>query len=87
YFSLSGLLAEATSDKSYLDSVAQSFNFIRSQLFTSSEYLPQNSITLNSQDPSRCTTAASVDSVNVGAWIEGLAVYNSLADDAGREQL
>ncbi|KAG7092031.1 hypothetical protein E1B28_008412 [Marasmius oreades] len=79
---------EATpSNKTYLEFATQSFNFIRSQLFTSSEYLPQNSISLDSQDSTKCTTAASGDSVNVGAWIEGLTVINRIADDASHEQL
>ncbi|KAL0059740.1 hypothetical protein AAF712_013499 [Marasmius tenuissimus] len=75
FLTLSSLLKESTSNQTYFDYATSPFNFIRTQLLRTSQYIPDNSISLNSAESTNCTVAASGDSGNVGAWIGALGVY------------
>ncbi|KAL0567875.1 hypothetical protein V5O48_014116, partial [Marasmius crinis-equi] len=84
---LSSLLREATSNQTYLDSAASSFNFVRMHLLPASGYLPQHSIVLDSGDSAKCTVAGWGDSSDAGEWIEALATYNSISSTVSGEEL
>ncbi|KAJ7798538.1 hypothetical protein B0H14DRAFT_3492427 [Mycena olivaceomarginata] len=76
---LSALLAEATSNPSYLDAAAESANFIHSHLYNSNGLVLQ--IVSASQDDSCKVLDDSVNTFNSGLFIEGLAVLASQKRD------
>ncbi|KAJ7351404.1 hypothetical protein DFH08DRAFT_935093 [Mycena albidolilacea] len=76
---LSALLAEATSNPSYLDAATESANFIHSHLYNSNGLVLQ--IVSASQNDSCKVLDDSVHSFNSGLFIEGLAVLASQKQD------
>ncbi|KAJ7793246.1 hypothetical protein B0H14DRAFT_2623070 [Mycena olivaceomarginata] len=76
---LSALLAEATSNPSYLDAATESANFIHSHLYNSNGLVLQ--IVSASQDDSCEVLDDSVNTFNSGLFIEGLAVLASQKQD------
>ncbi|KAL0578398.1 hypothetical protein V5O48_003589 [Marasmius crinis-equi] len=78
--SLSSLLAEATASQIYLDQAIQSFSFIQNLLLNTSTMIPQQGIHLDPFDTKSCSTTPPSNSFCAGTWIEGLAVFNTVAN-------
>ncbi|KAL0563524.1 hypothetical protein V5O48_018542 [Marasmius crinis-equi] len=76
--SISSLLAEATSNRTYLDQANQSFTFMRDVLFDTKTNIPLDFIGLNGSDSSPCGTQPVGASSGAGVWIEGLSIFNTL---------
>ncbi|KAF9260242.1 hypothetical protein L218DRAFT_1003016 [Marasmius fiardii PR-910] len=82
FFVLSSLLAEATSNQTYLEFATRSFTFIRNHLLNLSSSMPFQSINLNSTAPKICESPVSISSHDSGVWIEGLAIFANITDSA-----
>ncbi|KAL0571087.1 hypothetical protein V5O48_010869 [Marasmius crinis-equi] len=80
FLMLSSLLAEATSDRTYLDQATRSFTFIQDLLLDMTTVIPQNGIVLNASDTRSCNLNPPPTSVGSGIWIDGLAAISTVAD-------
>ncbi|PBK61086.1 hypothetical protein ARMSODRAFT_1025986 [Armillaria solidipes] len=81
---LSALLAEATSNQTYLDAAIESANFIQSHLFDPSNIV-LNSVSSKSNES--CSVNSTVFSYNSGIFIEGLAILASITRNTSTEAL
>ncbi|KAK0445650.1 uncharacterized protein EV420DRAFT_1717390 [Desarmillaria tabescens] len=81
---VSALLAEATSNQTYLDAAIESANFIQSHLLDPSNIVV-NSISSKSNDS--CSVSPTLFSYNSGIFTEGLAVLVDITRNASTEAL
>ncbi|KAJ7351409.1 hypothetical protein DFH08DRAFT_1078428 [Mycena albidolilacea] len=82
---LSALLAEATSNPTYLDAATESANFIHSHLYDSNGLVLQ--VVSADQNDSCQVLDDSLNTPNSGLFIEGLAVLVSQTQDASMQTL
>ncbi|KAL0565814.1 hypothetical protein V5O48_016205 [Marasmius crinis-equi] len=82
---LSSLLAEATSNQTYLDQATDSFSFMRDVLLNTTAMIPLSPIHLNASDSDSCILPPlPTSSVNSGIWIEGIARFQKVAAGIAR---
>ncbi|KAL0571088.1 hypothetical protein V5O48_010870 [Marasmius crinis-equi] len=79
---LSSLLAEATSNQTYVDQATQSFSFLQNLLLNTTTMIPQYGIVLSASDPKSCSTTPPSSTLCSGVWIEGLATFSTVADES-----
>ncbi|PBK61067.1 hypothetical protein ARMSODRAFT_944313 [Armillaria solidipes] len=81
---VSALLAEATSNKTYLDAAIESANFIQSHLLN-----PSNTVMafLSSDSSQSCSMDTSAYSQNTGIFIEGLVILADITRNTSTEAL
>uniref|UniRef100_A0A0W0FBU1 Glycoside hydrolase family 76 protein n=1 Tax=Moniliophthora roreri TaxID=221103 RepID=A0A0W0FBU1_MONRR len=82
-FSLSSLLAEATSNNTYLEAAKQSMDFIRHHLYFT-DGLVRDGISARQNDS--CGTFDFINPYNSGLTIEGLAILASVTQDSAMQQ-
>ncbi|KAK7466239.1 hypothetical protein VKT23_004967 [Stygiomarasmius scandens] len=80
FFVLSSLLAEATSNETYLDAAKQSANFIHNHLTNA------NGLIMDGISADNCSQTAQLSPSNSGIMIEGLAILMSIAHDTSMQQ-
>ncbi|KAJ7890200.1 hypothetical protein B0H14DRAFT_2561472 [Mycena olivaceomarginata] len=83
---VSALLAEATSDPTYLQAANESANFIRSHLY-SFRNIVQEIITVDVNDEFACQVVVNSLPSNSGLMIEGLSILASITNSASTEKL
>ncbi|KAK0482975.1 hypothetical protein EDD18DRAFT_1294026 [Armillaria luteobubalina] len=81
---LSGLLAEATSNQTYLDSAIESANFIQSHLLDPSSIVLDS---VSSKSNESCSMDSTVFLYNSGIFIEGLAILAFITRNTSIEDL
>ncbi|KAK0435923.1 uncharacterized protein EV420DRAFT_1227377, partial [Desarmillaria tabescens] len=81
---MSALLAEATSNQTYLDAVIESANFVQLHLLNPSNIVV-DSISLKSNNS--CSIDPTLVSCNSGIFIEGLVVLADITHNTSTESL
>ncbi|KAK0421764.1 hypothetical protein EV421DRAFT_1668022, partial [Armillaria borealis] len=81
---VSALLAEATSNQTYLDAAIESANLIQSHLLN-----PSNTVMafLSSNVSQYCTMDTSAFSANTGIFVEGLVILADITRNTSTEAL
>ncbi|KAK0216401.1 hypothetical protein IW262DRAFT_1464960 [Armillaria fumosa] len=84
FLAVSALLAEATSNQTYLDAAIESANFIQSHLLN-----PSNTVMafLSSNTSQHCSMDTSVYSDNTGIFVEGLVILADITRNTSTEAL
>ncbi|KAK0443437.1 uncharacterized protein EV420DRAFT_1724002 [Desarmillaria tabescens] len=81
---ISALLAEVTSNQTYLDAAIESANFIHSQLLDSSDIVLEF---ISSGSNNSCGTESIIDSLGCGLCVEGLIVLADITHNVSTETL
>ncbi|KAK0461879.1 uncharacterized protein EV420DRAFT_1640180 [Desarmillaria tabescens] len=81
---VSALLAEATSNQTYLDAAIESTNFIQSHLLNPSDIVLAS---ISSQSNNPCSIQPVTYSYDSGIFIEGLAILGDITHNASTETL
>ncbi|PBK86144.1 hypothetical protein ARMGADRAFT_941034, partial [Armillaria gallica] len=82
--SLSALLAEATSNQTYLDAAIESANFIQSHLLNPSNIVLDS---VSSMSKESCLVDSAMYSYNSGIFIEGLVILADITHNTSTEAL
>ncbi|PBK61088.1 hypothetical protein ARMSODRAFT_845346, partial [Armillaria solidipes] len=81
---LSALLAEGTSNQTYLDAAIESANFIQSHLLNLSNVILDS---VSSMSNESCSVDSTVHSYNSGIFIEGLVILADITRSTSTESL
>ncbi|PBK86059.1 hypothetical protein ARMGADRAFT_542026 [Armillaria gallica] len=84
FLTLSALLAEGTSNQTYLDAAIESANFIQSHLLNPSNVVLDS---VSSMSNESCPVNSTVHSYNSGIFIEGLVILADITRSASTESL
>ncbi|KAK0492355.1 hypothetical protein EDD18DRAFT_1030739, partial [Armillaria luteobubalina] len=76
---VSALLAKATGNTTYLDAAISSVTFIQSH-FSNEEHVIKDNISARKND--LCSSGSGMNPYNYGLFIEGLAILDSISENA-----